>query len=118
VDQPGPRLHHLGYLGAEASEVGGEDRGRDPPAREGVVGAHTGVSIEWPQCWQSRSSEALIRAIPFTLLGPDRRATTVLVGGTPIVEGGALVGVDLAAAHRALASRARRLWPDAVAPAP
>jgi hypothetical protein len=34
----------------------------------------------------------------------------VLVGGKPVVADGSLLGVDLAAAHRELAKRARRLW--------
>jgi cytosine/adenosine deaminase-related metal-dependent hydrolase len=45
------------------------------------------------------------------VLGPDRRAWHVLVGGEPIVTDGELVGLDLAAARRDLAARARRLWP-------
>jgi cytosine/adenosine deaminase-related metal-dependent hydrolase len=45
------------------------------------------------------------------VLGPDRRAQHVLVGGHPVVTDGSLLGVDLAAARRELASRARRLWP-------
>ena len=44
------------------------------------------------------------------VLGPDRRARHVLVGGRPVVSDGNLDGVDLAAAHRDLAERARRLW--------
>ncbi len=44
------------------------------------------------------------------VLGPDRRARHVLVGGKPVVTDGSLLGVDLAAAHRELAKRARRLW--------
>jgi cytosine/adenosine deaminase-related metal-dependent hydrolase len=45
------------------------------------------------------------------VLGPDRRARHVLVGGEPVVTDGELLGVDLAAARRELADRARRLWP-------
>jgi cytosine/adenosine deaminase-related metal-dependent hydrolase len=45
------------------------------------------------------------------VLGPDRRAQHVLVGGEPVVTDGEPVGVDLAAARRELARRARRLWP-------
>lgn len=44
------------------------------------------------------------------VLGPDRRARHVFVDGEPVVRDGELLGVDLAAAHRALASSARRLW--------
>jgi hypothetical protein len=34
----------------------------------------------------------------------------VFVDGEPVVRDGELLGVDLAAAHRALATSARRLW--------
>lgn len=44
------------------------------------------------------------------VLGPDRRARHVWVGGEPVVSDGQLVGLDLAAARRDLAARARRLW--------
>ena len=44
------------------------------------------------------------------VLGPDRRARHVFVGGKPVVTDGSLIGVDLAAAHRDLAERASRLW--------
>jgi cytosine/adenosine deaminase-related metal-dependent hydrolase len=45
------------------------------------------------------------------VLGPDRRARHVLVGGEPVVTDGELVGADIAALRRDLANRARRLWP-------
>jgi len=45
------------------------------------------------------------------VLGPARAARHVLVGGDAVVTDGQLTGVDLAAAHRDLARRARRLWP-------
>jgi cytosine/adenosine deaminase-related metal-dependent hydrolase len=44
------------------------------------------------------------------VLGPDRRAEHVLVGGEPVVTDGELVGIDLTAARRDLTRRARRLW--------
>jgi cytosine/adenosine deaminase-related metal-dependent hydrolase len=44
------------------------------------------------------------------VLGPDRHVRHLLVGGTAVVTDGEVVGLDLAAAHRALARRARRLW--------
>jgi hypothetical protein len=37
----------------------------------------------------------------------------VLVGGNPVVTDGEVVGIDLAAAHRDLAARSRRLWEHA-----
>ena len=45
------------------------------------------------------------------VMGPDRRARHVLVAGRPVVTDGNLLGLDLAAARRDLATRARRLWP-------
>jgi cytosine/adenosine deaminase-related metal-dependent hydrolase len=45
------------------------------------------------------------------VLGPDRRARHVYVGGAPVVADGALVDLDLRQAHAELADRARRLWP-------
>jgi len=45
------------------------------------------------------------------VLGPDRRARDVYVEGRRVVAGGALVGADLPALRRDLATRARRLWP-------
>jgi len=47
------------------------------------------------------------------VLGPDRRARHVLVGGQPVVTDGEVVGIDLAAAHTELARRSSRLWEDA-----
>ena len=47
------------------------------------------------------------------VLGPDRRARHVLVGGRPVVVDGEVVGIDLAGAHRDLAERSRRLWDGA-----
>lgn len=45
------------------------------------------------------------------VLGPDRPARDVYVDGRQVVAGGALIGVDLHALRRDLATRARRLWP-------
>ncbi len=47
------------------------------------------------------------------VLGPDRRARHVLVGGQPVVTDGEVVGIDLAAVHTELARRSSRLWEDA-----
>jgi hypothetical protein len=46
------------------------------------------------------------------VLGPDRRARHVLVGGEPVVMEGELLGADMRALQRDLADRARRLWPE------
>ena len=68
VDHPRTGVHHLGDLRAELREVGREDRRAPRGARPNEVAgrspsAHTGRSIEWPQCWQSMSSVVLIRTI-------------------------------------------------------
>lgn len=44
------------------------------------------------------------------VLGPDRRVRHLFVAGERVVDDGRLVRVDLEAAHRELAGRARRLW--------
>ncbi len=46
------------------------------------------------------------------VLGPDRTVRHLLVDGRSVVTDAQLVGIDLAAARRTLATRARRLWPD------
>jgi hypothetical protein len=64
VDHAGAGIDHLGDLLAQAREVGGEDRRGDPTgAKQPAHRIHTGFSIEWPQCWQRRSSSALMRTI-------------------------------------------------------
>jgi cytosine/adenosine deaminase-related metal-dependent hydrolase len=63
--------------------------------------------------WDARDLDDIPDPLDGLVLGPDRRARTVYVGGSPVVEDGAPVGVDLAAARRDLARRAQRLWPDA-----
>lgn len=49
-------------------------------------------------------------AIDGLVLGPDRQARDVYVGGRRIVGGGSLAGLDVTAARAELARRARRLW--------
>ncbi|HCV36994.1 MAG TPA: 8-oxoguanine deaminase [Acidimicrobiaceae bacterium] len=44
------------------------------------------------------------------VLGPNRSARHVLVGGNPVVTDGEVNGIDLSAAHTELARRSRRLW--------
>jgi cytosine/adenosine deaminase-related metal-dependent hydrolase len=45
------------------------------------------------------------------VLGPDRLARHVIVGGQLVVEEGEVMGVDLGAARADVVRRARRLWP-------
>jgi len=61
--------------------------------------------------WPADDLEDVPDPVTGLALGPDRRARTVLVGGAAIVEDGEPTGVDLTAARRELARRARRLWP-------
>ncbi len=49
-------------------------------------------------------------ALAGLVLGPDHTVRHLLVEGEPVVTDGELLGVDLAAARCALATRARRLW--------
>ena len=69
------------------------------------VGAAADLAV-WP------ADDVADVADPVTalVLGPSRSVRHLLVGGRPVVTDGRLVGVDLAAAHRDLAERARRLW--------
>jgi hypothetical protein len=67
VDHASAGRDHLFHLLAEPGKVGSQDRRRDSARPEelcdvGVL-AHNGLSIDWPQCWQTMSSERLIRAI-------------------------------------------------------
>jgi cytosine/adenosine deaminase-related metal-dependent hydrolase len=83
-----------------AACLGLEDQGRLE------VGARADVVV-----WPADDLADVPDPIDGLVLGPDRRAQHVLVGGEPVVTDGELVGVDLAAARRELARRARRLWP-------
>ena len=60
--------------------------------------------------WPGEDVADIPDPIEAIVLGPDRRARHVLVGGQPIVTDGTLVGMDLDAARTDLAVRARRLW--------
>jgi hypothetical protein len=63
VDHACARRENVVDLLAEAREIGGKDRRGDPARCEQVPGAHIGFSIEWRQCWQTMSSERLMRTI-------------------------------------------------------
>jgi cytosine/adenosine deaminase-related metal-dependent hydrolase len=83
-----------------AACLGLEDRGRLE------VGSRADVVV-----WPADDLADVPDPIDGLVLGPDRRAQHVLVGGEPVVTDGELVGIDLVAARRELARRARRLWP-------
>jgi cytosine/adenosine deaminase-related metal-dependent hydrolase len=78
--------------------------GRDDIGRL-EVGAAADIAV-WP------GDDLGDMADPHTALvmGPDRRVRHLFVAGEQRVADGEVVGVDMTAAHRRLAERARRLW--------
>jgi cytosine/adenosine deaminase-related metal-dependent hydrolase len=88
-----------------ATEGGAACLGRDDVGRLGI-GARADLVI-----WPAEDLADIPDPIDGLVLGPDRRARHVVVGGRPVVTDGQVVGVDLAAARRELARRAERLWP-------
>ena len=87
-----------------ATEGGARCLGRDDVGTL-AVGKRADIAV-WPGDDLADMPDPLAALV----LGPDRRVRHLLVGGTPVVTGGTLVGLDLAAARRTLASRAQRLW--------
>jgi cytosine/adenosine deaminase-related metal-dependent hydrolase len=71
------------------------------------VGAHADL-VTWPGDDLSDVPDP----VDGLVLGPDRRARHVHVGGVPVVRDGEVLGLDLPAAHRELVRCARRLWDD------
>ncbi len=65
--------------------------------------------------WPGDDLADVLDPVAGLVLGPERRARHVFVGGSSVVRDGALVNADLAALHAELARRARRLWPEGVA---
>jgi cytosine/adenosine deaminase-related metal-dependent hydrolase len=60
--------------------------------------------------WPGEDLVDLPDPIDGLVLGPDRRARHVHVGGRPVVQDGEVLGLDVAAARADLGRRARRLW--------
>jgi cytosine/adenosine deaminase-related metal-dependent hydrolase len=60
--------------------------------------------------WPGEDLVDLPDPIDGLVLGPDRRARHVHVGGRPVVQDGEVLGLDIAAARADLGRRARRLW--------
>ena len=88
---------HLATAGGAAC-LGRDDIGRlEPGLRADVV------------VWPADDLADIGDPVTGLVLGPDRRAREVFVGGRQVVAGGQVLGVDLDAAHRDLAGRARRL---------
>lgn len=62
--------------------------------------------VAWPVPDLADIADPLVGLV----LGPDRRARDVWVGGRRVVEAGVVTTVDQTAARHALATRAQRLW--------
>jgi cytosine/adenosine deaminase-related metal-dependent hydrolase len=62
--------------------------------------------------WPADDLADVLDPLAGLVLGPDRTARHVLVGGEYVVRDGALVGADINQLHADLARRARRLWPE------
>jgi cytosine/adenosine deaminase-related metal-dependent hydrolase len=60
--------------------------------------------------WPGDDLGDMVDALTALVLGPDRRVRHLFVEGRAVVADGEVVGTDLAAAHRDLAKRSRRLW--------
>jgi cytosine/adenosine deaminase-related metal-dependent hydrolase len=61
--------------------------------------------------WPGDDVADVLDPLAALVLGPERTARHVLVGGEYVVRDGHLVGADLRELRRDLARRARRLWP-------
>ena len=60
--------------------------------------------------WPGDDLGDMVDALTALVLGPDRRVRHLFVEGRTVVADGEVAGTDLAAAHRDLAARSRRLW--------
>jgi cytosine/adenosine deaminase-related metal-dependent hydrolase len=82
-----------------AACLGRDDIGRLAP------GARADVVV-----WPGEDLTDIPDAVDGLVLGPDRRARHVYVDGSPVVEDGQVLGLDLTAARVDLGRRSRRLW--------
>jgi cytosine/adenosine deaminase-related metal-dependent hydrolase len=88
-----------------ATEGGARCLGRDDIGR--LEPGYRGDLVVWPGDDLADVPEPLDGFV----LGPDRRARHVFVGGEAVITDGELLGADLATLRADLAKRARRLWP-------
>ncbi len=90
----------------DMATVGGANCLGRPDVGRLVPGARADLVV-----WPGEDLADIPDTVEALVFGPDRRARLVFVGGQPVVQDGMLRGLDLAAARRDLAQRARRLWP-------
>jgi cytosine/adenosine deaminase-related metal-dependent hydrolase len=62
--------------------------------------------------WPGDDVADVLDPLAALVLGPERTARHVLVGGEYVVRDGEIVGANLADLRRDLARRAQRLWPS------
>jgi cytosine/adenosine deaminase-related metal-dependent hydrolase len=103
----GPQLDHLPADALRLATEGGarclgsDDVGRlEPGYRADLV------------VWPGDDLADVLDPLAGLVLGPERHARHVLVGGRHVVRDGRLLGADMDALRRDLARRARRLWPE------
>jgi cytosine/adenosine deaminase-related metal-dependent hydrolase len=89
---------------AMATEGGARLLGRSDLGRL-EVGAAADLAV-----WAADDVADIADPVAALVLGPSRSVRHLVVGGRAVVTDGRLAGVDLDAAHRDLAVRARRLW--------
>ena len=65
--------------------------------------------------WPADDLADVLDPLAGLVLGPERHARHVLVGGEYVVRDGTLLGADIHELRRELARRARRLWPQGAA---
>jgi cytosine/adenosine deaminase-related metal-dependent hydrolase len=91
---------------ALATEGGARCLGRDDIGRL-APGYRADVAV-----WPGDDLADVLDPLAGLVLGPERHARHVLVGGELVVRDGRLLGADMEALRRDLARRARRLWPE------
>jgi cytosine/adenosine deaminase-related metal-dependent hydrolase len=89
-----------------ATEGGARCLGRDDVGRL-EPGLRADVVV-----WPGDDLADVLDPLAGLVLGPERTARHVFVGGDYVVRDGALVGADIVTLRAELARRARRLWPE------
>lgn len=89
----------------ELATVGGAQCLGKPELGRLEVGAAADLAI-----WPGNDLGDIADPITALVMGPDRRVRHLFVAGEQRITDGHLNGVDMAAAHKRLAERSRRLW--------